>query len=254
MSKIPALPALWTLSLAIIVVVLCVVPAVPQDPSYHNFADQRTIFFIPNFFNVVTNVPFIVTGLMGLRCVVSNGFSGVLPVLRTAYATFFLGMVGVGFGSSIYHLAPNNQSLVWDRLPMTVVFMAFFSIIVSENIALATGKRLLLPLLVLGVLSVVYWYWTELQGNGDLRPYALVQFMPMLLIPFMLLLGQARLANNRYRWALLGAYAAAKLAEVGDEAIYRLLGMLSGHSIKHLLVAAGVWIFYVGLQKREQLT
>lgn len=43
------------------------VPSIAQDPSYHQFADQRTMFGIANALNVLTNLAFVVVGLLGLR-------------------------------------------------------------------------------------------------------------------------------------------------------------------------------------------
>jgi hypothetical protein len=247
------LVAMIFVSTAITAGTLFFFPAIPQDIHYHDFADQRKILAIPHFFNVITNFPLLVTSLMGLRLVVGNNFSGGLPELRAAYAIFFSGILLVGLGSGFYHLNPDNESLIWDRLPMTISFMAFFSIIVGENIAIETGIKLLYPSIILGILSVVYWYWGELHEQGDLRFYALIQFLPMLLIPVMLVAGQARFTNNGYLWGLLASYAAAKLAEYGDSAVYQISGFFSGHSLKHLLAASGIWFFYLGLKNRVRL-
>ncbi len=246
--------AIIIVSAAIMVGILLYFPATPQDIQYHDFADQRKFFAIPHFFNVITNLPFLVIGSMGIRLVAGNNFSGGLPELRTAYTTFFSGILLIGLGSIFYHLSPNNESLIWDRLPMTISFMALFSIIAGENIAIEAGKRLLYPSVILGMLTVVYWYWGELHGQGDLRFYALIQFLPMLLIPAILAFGQLRFTSNAYLWGLLAAYAAAKFAEYSDDAIYQLSGFFSGHSLKHLLAAAGIWFFYLGLKQRVRLT
>jgi hypothetical protein len=42
------------------------VPPIAQDETYHFFADNRTVWSIPNFWNVVSNVPFAVIGILGL--------------------------------------------------------------------------------------------------------------------------------------------------------------------------------------------
>jgi len=241
------------LSTVIAVSVFLFIPAIPQDIGSHNFADQRKFVEIPHFLNVVTNLPFLVIGFIGARLVACNHFRGGLPQLRMGYALFFIGIFLTGLGSVYYHLNPNNDTLVWDRLPMAVSFMAFFSIIIGENIAIDTGNRLLFPLVLAGMFSVVYWYWGELHGEGDLRFYGLIQFMPMLLIPVILIVGRPQFVNNGYCWGLLGAYAAAKLSEYGDHAFYRNSLLLSGHSLKHLIAAAGVWFFFLGLKKRVRL-
>ena len=44
---------------------LLLLPPISQDQNYHDFADQRTILGIPHFWNVVSNLPFIVIGVAG---------------------------------------------------------------------------------------------------------------------------------------------------------------------------------------------
>lgn len=224
-------------------------PAFPQDLAYHSFADQRPLLGVPNFWNLVTSLSFSGVGLAGTSIVARRRLAGGLEGLRTAYLVFFAGMALVGPGSAFYHFNPSNASLVWDRLPMTLSFMAFFAVIVGENMSLKAGRRLLGPLIALGLLSVGWWHLSELEGRGDLRPYALVQFLPVILIPAILLLFASPFAGNAWIWATIGAYGAAKLAEGGDAALFELLGF-SGHSLKHLLAALGGLAFLAGLLLR----
>ena len=233
------------------IVIAFLVPPIPQDPSYHNFADQRRILGIPHYWNVVSNLPFLAIGLLGLQLVVRGPVTGGLSELRSGYLLFFLGVLLIGCGSIYYHLSPSNRTLIWDRLPMTISFMAFFSVIVGENISDTLGRRILWPLLLVGIISVVYWNITEARGNGDLRPYALVQFLPMLLIPVILILFRPSLSETGYIWAVLGAYAVSKVAELHDEAAFRFLGVLSGHSLKHLFAALGTYFFLLALKRRS---
>ena len=86
-----------------------------------------------------------------------------------------------------------------------------------------------------GVASVGYWYWSELQGQGDLRAYGVVQFLPMLLIPLMLIICIVKRLSTPWLWGTLGTYAMAKVAEQFDKVIYDTTGIVSGHSIKHVL-------------------
>ena len=65
-KKDPRLIALACLAAASLVALLFV-PPIPQDPTYHEFADQRTLLGVPHFWNVVSNVPFIIVGAAGLR-------------------------------------------------------------------------------------------------------------------------------------------------------------------------------------------
>ena len=223
----------------------------PQDPAYHLFADQRTLLGIPHFWNVVSNLPYLLVGIAACYELIRKKPRGYLPALHINYLVMFLGVMLVGPGSSWYHLHPSNQSLLWDRLPMAITFMAFASIIVGEYLHVRSGRLLLWPLVLVGIASVVYWHVTELYGRGDLRPYAIVQFLPMLLIPLLMLQRPGPYIKNTWAWWLMGCYLLAKVFEQADAAIYSIPGLISGHSIKHLVSAAGVLVFLVGLYRRK---
>src|SRR5262249_52167314 len=183
---------------------LFLLPPIVQNQNYHDFADQRTLFRIPNFWNVVSNVPFIGIGAVGLW---QFGRSQTTLLL-------FLGIFLTGFGSSYYHLEPSDQTLFWDRLPMAVGFMAIFSTAIQERVALKLGTILLWPMTAFGVFSLLLWRWTD-----DLRLYAWVQFFPCLALPAIFLLFPPRFTGTIY-WILAAAlYALAKLFEFYDRAI-----------------------------------
>jgi hypothetical protein len=226
---------------------------IPQDPAYHRFADQRTVAELPNFWNVVSNIPFLIVGFMGMCRVVGEPLPGGLDELRRMYFAFFAGIFLTGIGSFYYHLHPDNRTLVWDRLPMTVGFMALFAAIVGEYVSIRAARLLFVPLMVVGLASVLYWHVTELDGQGDLRPYALVQFLPMILIPAILWLFKSELQGNAFYWAMIAAYALAKAAEFFDAGLYALLGGVSGHTLKHAIAAAAPYIFYRALRYRERI-
>ncbi|MCW3072469.1 MAG: hypothetical protein JWO44_2359 [Bacteroidetes bacterium] len=218
-----------------------------QDPAYHSFADARSFCGISNFWNVVSNLPFLLAGLLGIGKLLFPEVSNVRK--RPAYLMFFLGIALTGLGSGWYHLHPDNTSLVWDRLPMAVSFMSFFSIIISEYIDEKKGKLLLIPLLMIGIFSVLYWHYTELQGHGDLRFYILVQFLPMLLIPLVMLLFRPAPPNAPAIWLMLLAYALSKFFETSDHLIFDFTPFLSGHTLKHFFAASAPFIFLYGIRK-----
>jgi hypothetical protein len=213
-------------------------PPIPQDPAYHSFSDQATLLGVPNFWNVASNLPFLLVGAWGLGAAPAV----VATVPRPTYLLFCLGAMLVGAGSAYYHYAPSSDTLVWDRLPMTIAFMALFSIVIGDRVSASLGRLLLWPLVLAGVISVLYWDWTELQGRGDLRAYGLVQFLPMLLIPLMLVTEKGRGLRAPWLWGTLVTYAAAKLTEHYDAAIHAATGFVSGHTLKHLLGAAAVFL------------
>jgi hypothetical protein len=224
---------------------------IPQDVNYHLFVDTREIWAIPNFWNVVTNMPFALVGLLGIVQLRKPGKLGFLNQTTTAYTLLFFGTFLVAFGSSYYHLEPNNQTLVWDRLPMTIAFMALFSIIISEFITIRSGKALLIPLILAGMLSVFYWHVSEINGSGDLRFYALVQFYPMLAIPIIMVCFRSKCTHVQAYWWLLVLYITAKFFEYFDAEVYDMLGFISGHSLKHLFAALGIYVLLLFYQRRD---
>lgn len=225
---------------------------VAQDPGYHFFYDQRMFFGIPNFFNVITSIPFLLVGIMGLKWLAKSSNKKYKQEINLSYSTLFLGVSLVAIGSGYYHLWPSNETLVWDRLPMTIAFMALFSIIIGEFISTRFGKPLLLTLLIFGLTSVVYWHYTEIQNNGDLRFYMLVQFLPLLLIPIILLFFNPSFTLPGGYWLLLSAYILAKVLEEYDSEVFNILPLLSGHSLKHLVAAFGVLLLIKSYINREQ--
>lgn len=224
---------------------------IPQSNEYYQFADHRSFFGIPNFFDVVSNFPFLLVGIYGLLLFRKKTPSGSIPSLRYAYLTLFIGASLVAFGSGYFHLNPNDSTLVWDRLPMTISFMSFVTIIIGEYFDDGIARKLLAPLLFIGLFSVVWWRFTDNNDGGDLRIYILVQFLPMLLIPYILWLYPATLVPTSYVWGLLGMYVLAKVFESLDESIFQLLRVISGHTLKHVAAALGVLIFGMGLVRRR---
>ncbi|MGA9010344.1 MAG: ceramidase domain-containing protein [Xanthobacteraceae bacterium] len=217
---------------------LLLVRPILQDPAYHQFADQRTLLGTPNFWNVVSNFPFILVGAVGLW------------QFRRASATvaLFLGILLTGFGSSYYHLDPNDRTLFWDRLPMAISFMAILAITIEERVDTRTGSLLLWPLIAIGVFSLLLWRWT-----GDLRLYVWVQFFPCLALPLMFLLLPPKYSGTVY-WLIAAAlYAFAKLFEFYDGAIYSAGAIVSGHTLKHLAAAAACVAILRYFQKRQPI-
>jgi hypothetical protein len=206
------------------IMVALLLPPISQPPGYHDFADQRSLFGIPHVWNVLSNLAFVLAGGIGLAGVIGKAVSRC--ALSPAYGIFF------------------------GAVPMAVAFMSFLAIIVGEYIDMRIGRQLLLPLVLLGVLSVWYWHVTESAGHGDLRPYGLVQFLPL---PLILLIawqypdpGKA----GRYLLAVFILIILSKAAELFDGAVLAATGILSGHTLKHLLAGLGVWFAWRWLKAR----
>src|ERR1700741_316280 len=122
---IPLLFMLAVLGLA----VLILFPPIPQPLWYHDFADQRSVLGIANFWNVVSSIPFVFVGVLGIWRVTSEIANDQTNAKeRWMDLLFFAAVAFMGAGSAFYHLSPNNDRLVWDRLPIAVTFMSLFAI------------------------------------------------------------------------------------------------------------------------------
>ena len=245
----PVLARYWRHGLLLLIVLgslalLMTRPPLPQDLHYHEFADQRTFFGVPNFSDVISNVPFLFVGVAGLTLCLRQGFAGV----AVTWTVFFAAVSLVGIGSAYYHWHPDNNTLVWDRLPMTIGFMAMLVAILSESIDERLGKFLLAPALIVGFASVIYWHFTD-----DLRFYAWVQFMPLLVIPLVMALFRSRYSKQWYLFLALGCYALAKLFEAADHQIFPMTRYtIAGHAIKHLFAALCCLVILLMLKKRTE--
>jgi hypothetical protein len=233
------------------VLALAVYGPIPQAADYHAFADQRPFLGIPNFSNTLSNIGFLLVGSAGLWALRRGVPAGGLALLRPAYLVFFAGTALLFPTSGIYHLWPNNTTLAWDRLAMAIAFMAFFAIVIGEQIDPRLGARLLAPLVLIGVVSVAYWRLSDTGEGGDLRLYLLIQFLPMLLIPLIAVSYPPFLRPTWYLWALLASYGLAKVFELLDEPILQLSQGLSGHTLKHIVAAIGIAFFLLGLYRRR---
>ena len=223
-----------------------VLPRIPQPPEYHQFADQRACFGLPNCLDAASNLLFVLVGVAGLRFLWRTSARRVFIEPREAlpYALFFFATILVGFGSGLYHLAPDNGRLIWDRAAIALAFMAWLAAILCERVSLTAGLRLLPLLIVAGLGSVAYWGFSEAQGRGDLRPYGLMQFLSVLLIPLLLTLYPPRYSGDRDILMVTGLYALALLCDLSDRPIFTLTGgLVSGHTAKHLLAGlAAYWV------------
>jgi hypothetical protein len=231
-------------------------PPVLQNPAYNHFADQRTFFGIPNFFDVISNAPFLLIGFLGLTFVLRRTAQSSQGVFAThhevwSYIALFAGVALASFGSAYYHLAPGDNRLVWDRIPMTIIFMSFLSATISEHINARAGFLLLPILLSVGIASIIYWHVTELRGSGDLRVYLDVQYYTTAAIPLIAVLFPSRYTRGRIVFTVFAVYVLAKVFELLDSAVYSLGHVVSGHVIKHIIAAVASLLILDMLRRRR---
>lgn len=231
------------ITLAVPLLVLFALGEISQDQTYHDFADNRIVLSLPNFFDVISNLLFALVGVAGTIFSIRERE----PEASYSWPTFFAGLMLVGFGSAYYHLNPNDSTLVWDRLPMALSFAGLTIALLSENISPRIERLAIVPAILVGLASVVYWHFT-----GDLRLYIWVQILPLLTILLILLLFRDRHSHSRYLIVALLAYLLAKIAEFGDEQVFRITAeQVSGHTLKHLLAGSGAGSLYLWIRKRK---
>ncbi|GMQ89984.1 MAG: ceramidase domain-containing protein [Gammaproteobacteria bacterium] len=235
------------ITLVAIIVVSAFVMMLPapiaQSLAYHDFADSRSFWGIPNFLDVATNILFLIVGVLGLVYTLRHP----QPEVTWSWIVVFLGIAAVSPGSVYYHWEPNNRTLVWDRLPMTIAFMGLIVALLSEHMSPRIERLWLLPALVVGLASVIYWHYSD-----DLRPYIWVQAAPFLVVAVAMVLFEGTYTHRRYLVYGVLLYALAKVAEFYDGGVYSLTQQLiSGHSLKHLLAGVGAGFLYLMLTCRH---
>ncbi len=235
------------------------VAPIPQPQVYHDFADKRIFicscaatggFFLPpsaeserkgfiikNFGDVLSNLAIFAGGVTGLALLQVGSTDIEVESIRkwqleVCLPILFSSTVAISAGSAYYHWNPNDSTLVWDRLPMTVAFVSTFCYMLEEYIPdVGIGRSLLAPLLSLGMFSVLYWWWSD-----DLRLYALIQFLPLVIISGLLVCCQPKHGGEAQHAFAIVSYGLAKVCEEKDYEIFLwTCQRVSGHSLKHVL-------------------
>jgi len=224
----------WTILLGLLVLVVfsAVLPGLEQPSTYHSFADHRDIAGIPNGANVLSNLAFVVAALAIALGLLRNG--AIQPVTRVALAVAALGLVLTAAGSAYYHTGPDDRTLFWDRLPITLAFAGIVGAAVAQRVSPRTGTASTIALALLGPATVLYWRATD-----NLMPYVLLQGGATIALVLIVLV-TARRADPFPWWWLIGWYIAAKLAEMIDLPIFTWTGgAISGHTLKHVFAGVG---------------
>lgn len=228
-------------------------PPLAQPQSYHDFADSRAIFGLPNGLNVLTNLAFLwvaVRGLALLRKPPPGAFAE--PAERWPYGMFFLGLAATCFGSAWYHLAPDHAGLFWDRLPMAVCFGALLAATLGDRFGCRWGAAALAPLVLAGVGTVGYWRYSYADGGENVLPYFAFQAFCLLALLALALGCPSRYNRGQDLAHAALLYGTAVAAEQADKAIFALGHILSGHSLKHLLAAAAIGRLVGMLRERQR--
>jgi len=217
------------------------IPAMPQPVAYHDFADHRDLLGIHNFLDVASNGAFLVVGFYGLVVALGRRARFEFTLERLPYVVFFVGVTLTAAGSAYYHLNPDNETLFWDRLPMTIAFMGLVCSQIVDRISVRVGLALLIPMLMLGAASVIYWRVTERAGVGNVVPYGVLQGYSVVILLLMAVMKPSRYTHGKMLYWVFGWYVLSKVLETFDAQVLGLGHVVSGHTLKHLVAAfAGV--------------
>jgi hypothetical protein len=233
--------------------VLLVVPPIAQPQWYHDFADKRAALGIVNIANVTSNIVFLVVGGWGIAHLFSARWKDGIAdsATRSMYFVFFVAVALTAVGSAYYHLRPDNERLVWDRLPIAISLMALFGAVLTEYVSRRAGILMFIPLLLAGACAVFYWHLSEQWGRGDLRFYLLTQLYPVVAIPAILWFSPPTYTKAENVYAAIAWYGSARLCEFLDSEIYALGRIVSGHTLKHIGAAVSCYMILSWIHRRR---
>ena len=233
-----------------IIVILAAHGRIAQPVHYNEFADRSVAFGIPHAADVLSNAGFTLVAIWGWLALRPARASDPLRAGWPGYRLFLIGLFLTAFGSGFYHLAPDNARLVWDRLPIA---LACAGLLVGVRGDTKPGLKTNIEAIVLGlcaVASVAWWVYTDRSGADDLRPYLLLQGLPLVLIPLWQAIHRAPRADRIAFAAAMALYLLAKLAEALDHEIANAVRFVSGHTLKHLIATAATAAVVWGLTQR----
>ena len=239
---------------AVTAVVLVLVDPIRQSQIYYAFADSRSWLSIPHAWNVLSNLPFLLVGVIGLFAMYRNreAWLGRRVADKAEHGVFvvlFFGAALLCFGSSYFHLLPDADRLAWDRYTVLLAMLPLSCVIIADRLDTRIASMLLGPSILLGLASVIVWQLTD-----DLRFYAFMQFFPMVAMLVLIIALPSRYSRPSYLFIILGVFVVSKVAEHFDRDIYAALnGFVGGHALKHILAALAIWYAFRWLSRRELL-
>ena len=235
---------LTLLALAAPWIAAALLPSMAQPQAYHQFADQRPWLGVPHAANVLTNLPFLLVGAFGLALVWQRRRGSSAAV---GYAVLFVGVALTAFGSAWYHAAPSDTTLLWDRLPIALVFAGLVTGTLADRVPAWSG-RLAAAFVAMAIGTVLFW-----RATGNVLPYLVMQgcFVAVALVATASVPSTATHARGLYVVAAI--YAIAVLCERFDAPIDAWTGgLISGHPLKHVLAAAALCAVVVMLRRRRE--
>ncbi|MEY4294715.1 MAG: hypothetical protein RLY82_403 [Pseudomonadota bacterium] len=205
----------------------------------HHFVDGRTWLGIPNAADVLSNLPFAVIGIWGLslQATTDKDSQPFLGRENFVLTLFFIGLIFTAVGSMLYHLAPSDGTLLWDRAGMAFAFAGMLGVAASERVSARSGIWLGLGGLLTGAIALVVWSKTS-----DVLPWMVMQFGSLALILILAITRKHAKSLGVSLYTVVAWYLLAKVFESKDHAIFEATGQwVSGHTLKHLAAACAAW-------------
>lgn len=241
--------SIFCISILLSLVVILGFSPITQPQDYHNFAEQRNILNIAHFGDVVSNLSFIIVGILLLGKIPKWDAFELYKDQVLLFKGLAYSCIALGFGSGYYHLNPTNPTLAWDRATMVLGFAVIFydscvryDIFCKRN---AFPNALITTALFLG--TVVFWVVFD-----RLEPYVFVQFFTMFVLVVLAVKNYKEIPSghlfNMFFW-----YALAKVFENQDKVIFALTReTISGHTLKHIAYAIALYVFGKDMLRRAK--
>lgn len=242
-----AAPAIITIG---IVAAFALHGRIAQPPRYNDFADHSALLGIPHAGDVLSNIGFALVAIWGWIALRPHRNSDQLRAGWPGYRLFLIGLLLTAFGSAFFHLAPGNGRLTWDMLPIALAGAGLLVGVRGDTHPGSRAKIEAIALALYAAASVAWWVHTDRHGAGDLRPYLLLQVLPLILIPLWQAIHRTPRTERIAFAAAMGLYVVAKIAEVLDHPIADTLGFVSGHTLKHLIATAATAAIVWGVTRR----
>tara|TARA_B100001996_G_scaffold363768_1_gene332290 strand:- start:39 stop:803 length:765 start_codon:yes stop_codon:yes gene_type:complete len=248
--KISNAKTLYFGSLISLIIIAIAYGKIEQDQSYHAFADSRTFFGIQNSLDVISNLAILFPGILGLALHIRRRgvfeYRGKIESL--IHYHLFAGMLVTFLGSVLYHLDPNDSTLLLDRVGMAIVIASYCSLLVCDFISIKLANSLHFPLIVLGISTLFYWVLID-----DLRAYFIFKHQPLILILILLMYGKKSYDKSQYYLWSMTFVLLATLVENLDTEIYEAIGIISGHTLKHIFAGISLWWIYKMIADRNKI-
>ncbi|MDP6869295.1 MAG: hypothetical protein QGI21_00785 [Candidatus Poseidoniaceae archaeon] len=221
---------------------------IEQDQSYHAFADNRTLLGIQNGLDVISNLAILYPGLLGLMLhnERKDDFEYRDGIESLIHYHLFGGMLVTFVGSVLYHLDPTDTTLILDRFGMAIVIACYCSLLISDFISVDLAKKMHTPIIIIGISTILYWAIID-----DLRAYFIFKHQPLILIMILLIYGKNSYDKSQYYLWSISFIMLATLVENLDVEIYKSLGIISGHTLKHIFAGIALWWIYKMIDTRK---